>query len=424
MPYGTIKIDTITFTDGGVDKSVPVSGLVQNPTFTGNITATGTISGNIIQGGTTVSGLTVTGTTANFASGVFTTQVSGVTVIATTGTFTSLTGTTTTMTSGVFALGTEPLPSISFASDPNTGIYSPGADQLAVATNGTQRLLIDSGGITSTNGGVFSGDVTSYGVQGLVLTFNSNNSEIRACRSGGNYSSLLFFTPGANSSGVQAERVRITSEGLVGIGTSSINDRLEVNGVVRSAIVGANTVNTVQGAYRFNNPTYPNQFAAIYGYTTTSSVDQIELAFLTSGTSGTPTERMRLTQTGLGIGTTSPNTALEVNGTIRSGTGSGATLATGSIDVGKDIGLADGQGIVLGTARRIAISSTGTTTLNAAAATAPFIANIGASEAARLDSSGRLLVGTSNARRTFLALLQQVLLCRLKAKVELEIQEG
>jgi hypothetical protein len=32
--------------------------------------------------------------------------------------------------------GTAALPGIAFASDPNTGIYSPGADQLAVATNG------------------------------------------------------------------------------------------------------------------------------------------------------------------------------------------------------------------------------------------------------------------------------------------------
>jgi hypothetical protein len=40
----------------------------------------------------------------------------------------------------------------------------------------------------------------------------------------------------------------------------------------------------------------------------------------------------------------------------------------------------------------------GTTTLTSAASTAPFIANIGASEVARLDSSGRLLLGTSTAR--------------------------
>ena len=112
MPYGIIKVDTVTFTDNGVDKNISLSGLVQNPTFTGNVTATGTISGDIIRGGTTVSGATVTGTTANFASGVFTTQLSGTTitgttVATTTGTFTSLTGTTTTgitanFTSGVF----------------------------------------------------------------------------------------------------------------------------------------------------------------------------------------------------------------------------------------------------------------------------------------------------------------------------------
>jgi hypothetical protein len=45
---------------------------------------------------------------------------------------------------------------------------------------------------------------------------------------------------------------------------------------------------------------------------------------------------------------------------------------------------------------RMRISSAGTTTLTSAASTAPFIANIGASEAARIDSSGRLLVGTSS----------------------------
>lgn len=72
MPYGILKVDTITFTDNSVDKSVSLSGLIQNPTFTGNVTATGTISGDIIRGGTTISGVTVTGTTANFVSGVFT----------------------------------------------------------------------------------------------------------------------------------------------------------------------------------------------------------------------------------------------------------------------------------------------------------------------------------------------------------------
>lgn len=68
MPYGTLKCDTITFTSSGVDKSVSISGLVQNPTFSGNITSTGTISGATIQGGTLVSGATVTGSVGQFTS--------------------------------------------------------------------------------------------------------------------------------------------------------------------------------------------------------------------------------------------------------------------------------------------------------------------------------------------------------------------
>jgi hypothetical protein len=152
MPYGTIKVDTITFTAGGVDTNVSISGLVQNPTFSGNITTTGNITGANVIGTTTVSGATVTGTTGNFAGTITaatvvgTTTVSGATVTGNTGSFTTLTGGVTTITSGVFATGTAALPSISFTSDPNTGIYSPGADQVAISTNGTGRLFVDANG--------------------------------------------------------------------------------------------------------------------------------------------------------------------------------------------------------------------------------------------------------------------------------------
>jgi hypothetical protein len=125
MAYGTLKVDNITYTSGGSDASTTVSGLVngnfpniaitgtisgatitgnagQFTTITGNsaqfttITAvtgvfTNTLSGNTVTGAiasfvnvtggaagfTTVTGTTVTGTTANFASGVFTSQISG-----------------------------------------------------------------------------------------------------------------------------------------------------------------------------------------------------------------------------------------------------------------------------------------------------------------------------------------------------------
>ena len=43
--------------------------------------------------------------------------------------------------------GTAAAPGIAFETDPNTGIYSPGADQLAVSTGGTARLYVGSTGL-------------------------------------------------------------------------------------------------------------------------------------------------------------------------------------------------------------------------------------------------------------------------------------
>jgi hypothetical protein len=52
------------------------------------------------------------------------------------------------ITTGLFshALGTAGAPTITFTGDTNTGIYSPGADQVAISTAGTGRLFVDSSG--------------------------------------------------------------------------------------------------------------------------------------------------------------------------------------------------------------------------------------------------------------------------------------
>jgi hypothetical protein len=74
MAYGTVKVDNITFDNGGSDQNVTVSGLYRattsGVTVSGTIAA-GTVSGVTVIGSTTVSGATVTGTTANFTSGNF-----------------------------------------------------------------------------------------------------------------------------------------------------------------------------------------------------------------------------------------------------------------------------------------------------------------------------------------------------------------
>ena len=385
MPYGTIKIDTITFTDGGVDKSVPVSGLVQNPTFTGNVTVTGTISGNIIQGGTTVSGLTVTGTTANFASGVFTTQISGVTITGTTvstttGNFTSLTGTTATITSGIIASGTAALPSLAILSDPNTGIYSPGADQLAVATNGTSRLSIDaSGNVTvdtntlyvdavnnrvavgttnpvlplQVNGAIFgytsgsatgrfllrnsttgstSGgfDVNQVGVDTTLsnesngfLSIGTNAAERARIRADGTFEIKGAGTAGTSpglsvNPSTPANSFVIDSSGRLGIGTSSPGELLDVVGNIRQTGNTAGTGNTV-GLIDFYNTNSTATIARINVRTdgaTNSGSYRISTA-----NAGTLNEVVRITSAGLvGIGTSSPITQLNNTGTTALGT--------------------------------------------------------------------------------------------------------
>ena len=63
-------------------------------------------------------------------------------------------GSQTVQTTGIFshALGTAGAPSIAFTGDTNTGIYSPGADQVAISTNGIGRLFVDASGNVTLNG--------------------------------------------------------------------------------------------------------------------------------------------------------------------------------------------------------------------------------------------------------------------------------
>lgn len=51
----------------------------------------------------------------------------------------------------LFSLGTASAPGLAFIGDTNTGIYSPGADQIAAATAGTQRWLVGASGNITIN---------------------------------------------------------------------------------------------------------------------------------------------------------------------------------------------------------------------------------------------------------------------------------
>lgn len=69
-------------------------------------------------------------------------------------------------TNSSFALGSLSSCALKFASDANTGIISPGPDQLSLVTGGVARLTIDSAGAVTIPGNVsISGDLNVTGAQ-------------------------------------------------------------------------------------------------------------------------------------------------------------------------------------------------------------------------------------------------------------------
>jgi hypothetical protein len=95
MPYGTLKVDNITFTNAGSDATTTVSGLVAGTGFA-NLSITGTISG------ATITGNTGDFTTITAVTGIFTTTLSGAAITGGTAGFTTVTGATVTGTIAEF----------------------------------------------------------------------------------------------------------------------------------------------------------------------------------------------------------------------------------------------------------------------------------------------------------------------------------
>ena len=134
-----------------------------------------------------------------------------------------------------FPLGTEALPGIYLGSDNNTGIYSPGADQIAITTAGTGRLFVDSSGVITVpdNGHLklgTGGDLDLF--HNVYDSYIDNNTrDLRIRNIATNCRDLylqaredLRFEAGLS------EAMRIDSSGRVGIGTTSPDVKLHVEG--------------------------------------------------------------------------------------------------------------------------------------------------------------------------------------------------
>jgi hypothetical protein len=145
------------------------------------------------------------------------------------------------------ALGSVSAPTVTFTGDSNTGIFSPGADQLNLVTGGVSRITVAANGLVTT-----TSDLTCNGtLRALVgLQSSGGRSLFRAVNEpyavGSAYSATsgaVYFgaanesaTPDAQiSSAGGGALMYLQNGGNVGIGTTSPSQRLDVNGSVRVA---------------------------------------------------------------------------------------------------------------------------------------------------------------------------------------------
>jgi hypothetical protein len=261
------------------------------------------------------------------------------------------------------SLGTAALPVWSFLADQNTGIYSPGADQVAISTGGTGRLFIDASGRAG------------IGVSAPAATLDVNGS------------------------------IKFVSSGIVG--PIDLNVTTDTTQSYYFGLARANDINS-----RFNGMKVYNNANGSSGFPAG------RIGFYTDRTGfQSSTERLTITEEGyVGIGTTSPLRALDVasagnSNAFRTQVGGTTFFSVANNSNGAIVDFNDNFGALKNridaragfasyfTAGNVGIgtSSPGSALeINAAASTSPFIAKINTAEAARIDSSGRLLVGTSS----------------------------
>ena len=91
--------------------------------------------------------------------------------------------------------GTASAPAFAFDGDSNTGIYRPGADQVAISTNGTGRLFVDS------SGRVMIGTTTEGNSSAETLTIAETGNSGMTIRSGATSNGSIFFSDSTSGDG-------------------------------------------------------------------------------------------------------------------------------------------------------------------------------------------------------------------------------
>ena len=337
-------------------------------------------------------------------------------------------GTTTAVTidtsqRAAFVAGTAALPAITTTGDTNTGIFFPAADTIAFSEGGAEAMRITSAGDVGigTSSPSFSLDIrrtdnaairlsrsgTAGQISALVFedgtsTLGTGNT-IRLSSSSGAFIVDTGGTSGDTAGG--SERMRITSAGNVGIGTSSPSALLDVAASGGATIEITNsatssTTNDLVGALDFiSADNSSSQGGLPRGYVRTYIAESLGTGgYMTFGTAATGSsgiaERMRIDSSGnLGLGVTpsawgAGSKALQINSNLSLWSASATNnyvYANAYYDGTNDK--------YVSTAEAARIRFAGATTIFNYAASGSANANITWQESFRTDSSGNWLVG-------------------------------
>lgn len=212
------------------------------------------------------------------------------------------------------------------------GAYTPGMFTLPTVT--LRNAEPDQNGLTSAIRFAFSNADDTW----IGAVRDSNASDL---------AHLVFVT---RTGGSRGERLRITGGGNIGIGTTTPGAPLEVRsninvayspGTFTSPMVtlrnGESDANGLTSAIRF---AFSNADDTWIGAVRDSAVaDLAHLVFVTR-TGGSRGERLRITGAGnLGIGTTTPGSALQINGAAAVGYSASTSAPTNGLAVSGNVGI-------------------------------------------------------------------------------------
>jgi hypothetical protein len=307
----------------------------------------------------------------------------------------------------VVPLASAATPSLTFTGDLNTGIYSPAADQVAISTNGTGRLFVDASGrvgigVTAPSSLLHLGHPTAADVRFNVSATLVGN--IYASSSDFNIHAVANVPLIFNTN--NTERMRLDSSGRLGLGTSSpfsvFHSSASVTGGTpsTSGTADANAITRLQGgSIGFDIGVLASGPVWLQPRSVNNLATNYSMLLCPNGGN-------------VGIGTTSPSESLHVAGNAQVGAANASNCyielgkgATGDrsafIDFTGDTTYSDyGLRVIrVGGANgnsQIEHRGTGELVLNGLD-TGPIVFKHLTTERARIDSSGRLLVGTSTS---------------------------